>query len=52
MLIPNCDKIVPGMLMAAARLKFRPFWFPAAVLAAISGGEEVSCPRPSGGRHT
>ena len=26
----NCDKITPGMLMAALRLKFRLFWFPAA----------------------
>ena len=25
--IPNCDKIVPGMLMAAMRLNIRPFLF-------------------------
>ena len=47
-LIPNCDKIVPGMLMAAARLTFRPSWFPAArCLQAILAVRRYPCPRPS-----
>ena len=29
-LIPNCDKVVPGMLMAAARVNVPPLWCPAA----------------------
>ncbi|MEG0391433.1 MAG: dihydroxy-acid dehydratase [Anaerovoracaceae bacterium] len=42
-LVPNCDKIVPGMIMAAVRLNI-----PAVVcsggpmMAGLSGGEEVS----------
>ncbi len=43
MLVPNCDKIVPGMVMAAVRMDV-----PAVVcsggpmLAGTYGGEEVS----------
>ncbi|MGD8959864.1 MAG: dihydroxy-acid dehydratase, partial [Desulfobacteraceae bacterium] len=41
-LVPNCDKIVPGMLMAAARLDL-----PAIV---VSGGPMLAGRRPGGGR--
>ncbi|MFY9941196.1 MAG: dihydroxy-acid dehydratase [Desulfobacterales bacterium] len=40
-LVPNCDKIVPGMLMAAARLDL-----PAIV---VSGGPMLAGRRPGGG---
>jgi dihydroxy-acid dehydratase len=41
-LVPNCDKIVPGMLMAAARLDL-----PAIV---VSGGPMLAGRRPGGGK--
>ena len=43
MLIPNCDKIVPGMLMAAARLNIPSILVSGGpMLAGHFGGEEVS----------
>ena len=44
MLIPNCDKIVPGMLMAAARLNI-----PAIV---VSGGPMLAGRRSTAGTST
>ena len=42
-LIPNCDKIVPGMLMAAARLNIPSILVSGGpMLAGTYGGEEVS----------
>lgn len=42
-LIPNCDKIVPGMLMAAARLNIPSILVSGGpMLAGYFGGEEVS----------
>ena len=42
-LIPNCDKIVPGMLMAAARLNIPSILVSGGpMLAGHFGGEEVS----------
>ena len=47
-LIPNCDKIVPGMLMAAARLNIPSILVSGGpMLAGHFGGEEASLPRPS-----
>lgn len=41
--IPNCDKIVPGMLMAAARLNLPAIFVSGGpMLAGVVGGEKVS----------
>ena len=38
-MIPNCDKIVPGMLMAAARVKYPQLWSAAPMLAGRQKGK-------------
>jgi dihydroxy-acid dehydratase len=40
--IPNCDKVVPGMLMAALRLKARASWFREAPCWLARSGENPS----------
>ena len=43
MLIPNCDKIVPGMLMAAARLNIPSILVSGGpMMAGVQDGEEIS----------
>ena len=43
MLVPNCDKIVPGMVMAAVRMDVPAVVFSGGpMLAGSYGGEEVS----------